>query len=120
MAENSVVNSVQPGRNGGTLRRGNEGNRGGGRPPEALRQDIRKAAPAAIRILKRFMRAKDIEPRLVLRAAEFIVSTSLPPLTGVEREWVTGRLRHTIEMLHEVLPDPEATLIIARMRKVWR
>jgi hypothetical protein len=119
MAENSVVNSVQPGRNGGTLRRGNEGNRGGRRPPEALRQDIRKAAPAAIRILKRFMRAKDVEPRLVLRPAEFIVSTSLPPLHGVDREWVTGRLRQTIEMLKETLPDPDATLAVARMRKIW-
>lgn len=65
------------------------------------------------------MRDRDVEPRLGLRAAEFIVSTSLPPLHGVDREQVTGHLRRTIEMLKETLPDPEATLVVARMRKIW-
>ena len=32
--ENSVPNTVQPGKNGGRLRRGNPGNKGGGRLPD--------------------------------------------------------------------------------------
>jgi hypothetical protein len=122
MAENSVIYSVQPGRNGGTLRRGNKGNKGGrGRSPEALRQDIRKAAPMAIQVLQRFVtnEGKDIEPRLQLRAAEFVFTASVPPLTGVPRDEVIAKLRESLNLLREQLPDPEATLMIARMRKIW-
>jgi hypothetical protein len=37
--ENSVDNTVQPGKNGGKLRKGNPGNKGGtGRPPAEIRQ----------------------------------------------------------------------------------
>lgn len=36
--KNSVRNTEQPGRNGGRLRRGNPGNKGGGRPTSEIRQ----------------------------------------------------------------------------------
>jgi len=69
--ENSVNNSVQNGRNGGTLRVGNPGNKGGpGRPPSKIREIARDEWAALIPMLRRVARSAKEATSDRLRAAD--------------------------------------------------
>jgi hypothetical protein len=77
--ENFVGTAVEmmPGRNGGRLRRGGKaGNRGGGRPPNALRADLRALLDGPGReVLKAALTGDD--PALALRAVELCAKYSI-------------------------------------------
>ena len=119
MGENSDPNSVQPGKNGGKLRRGNKGNKGGtGRPPNEIRRILREVGYGGIAAaIERGLKSRDAATRL--RALDLAFKYGLGPLQGVPEDVVTDRLRETIKAIHDALPEEQATLIVAKLRKIW-
>jgi len=63
--KNSVAVATMPGRNSGTLRRGNPGNQGGGRPSNALRirAQVLLERAGALEILGKIVSGEILEPR---------------------------------------------------------
>lgn len=136
---NTVVNTVaiptQPGRRGGTLRRGNPGNRGGkGRHSDKLREELRAVGARGIaKVVGPIIDADLVatleeggaikvtpDPGLKLRAVDVALKYAIGPLQGVAEDVITDKLKATIALAHELLPDPEATVFVSRMRKIWK
>jgi hypothetical protein len=104
--ENSVGTAVEmmPGRNGGRLRRGGKaGNRGGGRPPNTLRADLRVLLDGPGReVLKAALMGDN--PAIALRAVEIIARYGL----GTQDEKA-----ETGEMVIRIVRDGDPTDISA-------
>jgi hypothetical protein len=54
-----------------------------------------------------------------MRAVELLAKYGIGLAQGIPREEVVAKLKASLDLLKAQLPDPEATLMIARMRKIW-
>jgi len=136
--ENSVENSApdsnvtvatMPGRQGGTLRRGNRGNRGGGRLPSLVRQASLKAFAQRLPILKGIADGVVVEideqgayrvasPTPRDRVAALKVLADLGLGAQVNAADVRERLTAQLQVIRS-RPTWTADELVAALAKVW-
>gem|GEM_PF-4147843 len=84
MSTNSVTNSVSPslrsGNNGGTLRTGNPGNKGGGRRPDHIRAAARESLDLALDVLDERLRDREsLSTHDLLKALDLLLRYGIGP-----------------------------------------
>jgi hypothetical protein len=67
------------GRNGGTLRVGNPGNKGGGRRPDELRALARESLAVALERVSERLRAPDLQDAELVKLAELLLKYGIGP-----------------------------------------
>lgn len=130
--ENSVANfDSMPGQNGGTLRRGNPGNAGGGRHPDKLkrlmRRYLRETAPGLKHIANgvgvRYTEKGELvlfsptpTEQIAARALMHkIADGSQVPVQDVQR-----RLEAQFRVVRDLLAPEQADAVCAALVEVWR
>jgi hypothetical protein len=100
--EKSVDKTVQPGNNGGTLRRGNPGNKGGsGRPPAEIRQRCADGFYRHISKAEQILNAKDASNADKIRALD--VLGKYAGLQKIEHEHTKKVYREAIDEVRQGL-----------------
>lgn len=85
--KNSVANSVKPvapagtraGCNGGTLRSGNPGNKGGGRRPDLIRSVVRQSLETALGLLDSRLRDPELGTAELVKIVELLLRYGIGP-----------------------------------------
>jgi hypothetical protein len=107
-----------PGPRGGILNRGGTF-RGAGRKPSKIRDALRLSFEKRYRVWESIADDEKSQPGDRMRAVELLAKYGIGLAQGIPREEVVEKLKASLDLLKAQLPDPEATLIIARMRKIW-
>jgi hypothetical protein len=96
------------------------GHRGGpGRPPSALRERLRGSFEQRIAVLEAIADDEGAEPQDRIRAIDTLAKYGIGTLREVSVERVRDRLRQTLEVLREELPNNQAIHLISRLREIW-
>jgi hypothetical protein len=137
-AENSAHVSVQPGLNGGTLRRGNPGNKGGpGRTPDRIRAIARKALrknvhllghfAAGVAVSERYFEGADGKRKLTLEScspAERMKAIELLDkiATGekVPVHEVRARLSAQLKLIRQTVDADTLERLLPALAEVWK
>lgn len=107
-----------PGTRGGTLRRGNPGNKGGrGRAPSEIRAACREKFDKLLPKLDRIARAKTSKDSDKVRAIDVLGKYGMDQ--SVSLVDVKACLRQTTEEIREFLPPDQAEVLLGRIRPIW-
>lgn len=101
LEENTVKNTVRAARNGGSLKTGNPGNRGGGRRPDHLRALARETLGRGLALLDERLADPALSTSELLKAVDLLmrygIGPAMPECTG---ERPVPPLHEQLEMLH--------------------
>lgn len=102
----------------GQLVGGNPGNKGGGRPPSAIRADARDRFDELLPMLSAIGKDRKALKRDRIRAADVLGKYGMSE--WVSKEDINGCGAETMKTLHEMLPDEElAERVIAALVPIW-
>jgi hypothetical protein len=119
---NSVtMSATMPGRNGGTLRRGNPGNAGGtGQPPSAIREKLRGSFEKRVKVLETIADDKTADACDRIRAVDTMAKYGLGALQDVPADEVRDRVSATIDAIRGTVTPEVAELIFTKLRGIWK
>ena len=123
---------------GGALRRGNPGNRGGGRSRSVIREKISGVmdefgvgvlqeiitAPREVTVTCECGRQQKVKPPSsdadILRGVDIAGKYSIGTITQIDTEMVRARLERTLDLIDETLNEEDAARLRAVLREVWQ
>jgi len=107
---------------GDDLRRGTgplPGAPNAGRPPSAVREAMRLAAAQRVPVLEAIADDAKVAPGDRIRAVDTLAKYGLGQMVQVGMDDVRGRLRATLELLRETLPEDEFTTLVHNLKEIW-
>lgn len=112
-------------RNGGTLRVGNPGNKGGGRPKDRVRQMLLGNLEEAVPVLHQLAMVRDAEGAIVdqeflLKYVGTIQQKALPNEKEVSVDNVRERVQRTLAIIGQHCPPELAESLYQAIEPVWR
>lgn len=131
---------MRPGKNGGALRTGNAGGKGGtGRPPSALREQLRGSFADRIATLEQFadgamplqekcpkcgyedplVSKSPVEPSDRLRAIDMLAKYGLGTVKEISVENVRERVKATLEVIRAHCAPEQSNAMIQALRPIW-
>ena len=90
-----------------------------GRPPSALRERLRGSFAERVTVLEEIADDPNLDPQDRIRAVDTLAKYGLGTIKEISAEQVRERLRETLQVIRDALPDEEAVTIINRLRGVW-
>lgn len=107
-----------PGRNGGRLRRGNPGNRGGrGRAPAEIRATCREKFDTLLPKLERIAKARKSKDADKVRAIDVLGRYGMDRSISIED--LKEALRLMTAEIYDFLPRDQADVLISRIRPIF-
>ncbi len=112
--------ALVPQPHGGALYRGGvPGNRGGWKPPSALRARLRGSLDERVSVLEEIADDTTAAPGDRIRAVDVLAKYGLGAATELTVDQVRERLARTVALVRETLPPEQADPLLHRMQEVW-
>jgi hypothetical protein len=109
-----------PQAHGGALYRGGvPGNRGGWKPPSAIRARLRDSLDDRVTVLEEIADDPAMAASDRIRAVDVIAKYGLGAASEVTVDQVRERLAQTVALVREALPAEMADPLLRRMQEVW-
>jgi len=90
-----------------------------GRPPSAVREAMRLAAAQRVPVLEAIADDAKVAPGDRIRAVDTLAKYGLGQMVQVGIDDVRGRLRATVGLLRETLPEDEFTTLVHKLKEIW-
>jgi len=90
-----------------------------GRPPSAVREAMRLAAAQRVSVPEAIADDSKVAPCDRIRAVDTPAKYGLGQMVQVGMGDVRARLRATLELLRETLPEDEFTTLVHNLKEIW-
>jgi hypothetical protein len=102
---------------GALLSGGMPGNKGGGRPPSAIRATARNAFDEVLPLITKIVKAKDTKDIDKIRGADVLGRYGMGHPVSIDD--VLSRWRQQIDVIREFLPPEQSEPLLAQLRPLW-
>lgn len=107
----------RPDGKGALLSGGMPGNKGGGRPPSAIRATARNAFDEVLPLITKIVKAKDTKDIDKIRGADVLGRYGMGHPVSIDD--VLSRWRQQIDVIREFLPPEQSEPLLAQLRPLW-
>ena len=84
-----------------------------------IRRCLRGSFAERVTVLEEIADDPNLDPQDRIRAVDTLAKYGLGTIKEISAEQVRERLRETLQVIRDALPDEEAVTIINRLRGVW-
>ena len=109
-----------PQAHGGALYRGGvPGNRGGWKPPSAIRARLRDSLDDRVTVLEEIADDPGMAASDRIRAVDVLAKYGLGAASEVSVDQIREKLRRTLEIVRQAVPPGQVSAVIEALQKVW-